>query len=296
MNGNVADSNGQERLETVREAAIAYADYGLHIFPVYPVRVSGGTAICTGCGNDCGRVGKHPAIPGWQNLTLSVKQVEKFWSRTAWNIGLHCDRYVVLDIDPKNGGLDSLTKLQQEHGNFVASTASVVTGSGGFHFYFNRPSYPVKQISGQNVVGVGIDTRRYGGYVILPPSNHVSGNDYEWMNTLADGVKDLPDWLGAALRDDTVKVHAPMPGVVQEGSRDATITTVGGALRRIGCTEDQLYTLLSAFNDRYVNPPLKDSVIQYKARYYARRWHPAVSGEAKLDAFQEYMKKELDNG
>jgi Bifunctional DNA primase/polymerase, N-terminal len=74
-------------------------------------------------------------------------------------------RLVVLDVDMKNGGHESLEQLQQEHGR-LPQTVTVKTGGGGRHFYFQHPGVSVRPSAGK--LGPGLDIRGDGGYVSLP--------------------------------------------------------------------------------------------------------------------------------
>ena len=56
-------------------------------------------------------------------------------------------------------------------------TVTALTGGGGGHFYFTSPGGPVR-----NRVGLrpGLDIRGDDGYVVAPPSLHVTGRRYVW--------------------------------------------------------------------------------------------------------------------
>jgi Bifunctional DNA primase/polymerase, N-terminal len=94
------------------------------------------------------------------------------------NIGLVTDSFVVADVDPRHHGAETMRKLVERYGPLPA-TWRVFTGGGGVHVYFKPPD-GVEITSGANRLGQGVDIRARGGYVILPPSNHVSGKCYRW--------------------------------------------------------------------------------------------------------------------
>ncbi len=83
---------------------------------------------------------------------------------------------VVLDVDPRHGGDESLGKLEARNGA-LPQTVEAVTGGGGRHIYFAHPGREVR-----NRVGIepGLDLRGDGGTIVLPPSIHPSGNPYRW--------------------------------------------------------------------------------------------------------------------
>jgi hypothetical protein len=99
---------------------------------------------------------------------------------------------IVLDIDPRHGGEDSLARLIDDYGP-LPENRIVQTGSDGLHIYLAHPGGKVRNNVGQRL-GDGIDIRGDGGYVIAPPSRHISGNAYTWT---AKGpcLPEAPRWL-----------------------------------------------------------------------------------------------------
>ncbi|WP_067622829.1 bifunctional DNA primase/polymerase [Alicyclobacillus acidiphilus] len=161
-----------------------FANLKWRLFPTHTIREDG---ECT-CGkHDCEDKGKHPRIYGWYeqattNLVQLVKWLQQFRNP---NWGLACgpeSGIWVLDVDPKNGGIESLAKLESEIGPLPV-TVRVRTGSGGFHIYFLWPKDGTHITNSVNLKGAypGLDVRGYRGYVVVPPGKHKSGNRYEWM-------------------------------------------------------------------------------------------------------------------
>src|SRR5262249_52503001 len=69
-------------------------------------------------------------------------------------------------------------------------------GSGGRHIYFAQPTIPLRNSAGR--IGRGIDVRGEGGYVLLPPSAHISGGTYldDLMHPLFETpLATMPAWL-----------------------------------------------------------------------------------------------------
>jgi hypothetical protein len=83
---------------------------------------------------------------------------------------------LVLDVDPKNGGLESFAKLQMERGPFP-ETPTVYTPGGGLHLYFKHPGR--EQIKGSVGFLAGLDWRADGNVVVAPPSLVLAGA-YRW--------------------------------------------------------------------------------------------------------------------
>lgn len=166
------------RMITRREAALGYARRGWPVFPLYQ---PGENGQCS-CGNPkCPSPAKHPRVRhGVLEATTSEARIQQWW--TQWreaNIAIATGRksgIIVLDVDPRHGGDKSLAELEAKYGAFT-KTLECSTGGGGRHLYFAAPELPLK-----NKVGVlpGLDLRADGGYVVAPPSTHISGGLYRW--------------------------------------------------------------------------------------------------------------------
>jgi len=166
---------------TLPEAALEYAQRG---YPIFPCHSRAPDAQCT-----CGRSAcsgnsraKHPRTArGLHDATTEIVQVRAWWSQ--WpdaNIGLNLGLagLVVIDCDqhdPERDGVANFKALLAELGLADLQTARVMTGGGGQHWYFRAPG--VKLVG---TLGLGIDVKQAGGYVILPPSQHISGTRYAW--------------------------------------------------------------------------------------------------------------------
>lgn len=168
------------------------------VFPVYNVlRLNGGNTVKCACslGAKCDRIGKHPWTEnGFKNATTDEQQIIDWWTEHPnANVGIATGMVsgglVVIDADLKGGGYLTWQDIVEEH-NGHEDTAIVETGSKGSHtfFYSDRP---VK--SNRDVLALGIDIRADDGYVVAPPSNHVSG-EYVWVNPDMP-IAQLPDWL-----------------------------------------------------------------------------------------------------
>jgi len=126
-----------------------------------------------------------------------IEQVQRWWRR--WpdaNVGIvtgAVSGLVVLDVDPRHGGEESLAALEAEHGA-LPRTVESLTGGGGQHLYFRHPGASVPS----RPIAPGLDLKGDGGLVVSPPSGHVSGRAYAWESGCAPGdvpIANLPEWL-----------------------------------------------------------------------------------------------------
>lgn len=175
-------------------AARTYASAGLEVFPVWwPADTATGCA-CTN--PKCESQAKHPlTVHGVKDATTDPDLIGRWWTR--WpnaNIGMQAfaNGFAILDVDTGKGGETSLARLcayLDERGTPLPSTLTQHTGGGGLHMLFATPDGGIK--SGSNVFGPdmpGLDTRGRGGYIVVAPSVHLSGNRYAWENLLADAA------------------------------------------------------------------------------------------------------------
>ena len=127
------------------KAALSYASRG---WPVLPLHTPNGQDGCS-CGKkNCTSIGKHPRTKsGYKDGTTKRSVLKKWWKQ--WpeaNVGIvtgKSSNLVVLDIDRKHSGEDSLSELEQKHG-ILPATLETSTGGGGRHHFFAYPDEPVK--------------------------------------------------------------------------------------------------------------------------------------------------------
>jgi hypothetical protein len=183
---------------TPAEYARRYAEIGWHVLPLWWVREDGQCA----CGNPkCEHQGKHPlgilARRGQDSATTDATVIGRWWRQyPKANIGisLHASGLCAVDVDPRNGGDITLEQVEAKYGKLL-SDVEAITGGGGRHIVFSAPA-GLQSLPGK--LGPGIDLK-LNGYIAVEPSNHVSGNTYEWEGSSSplDGCAPapLPDWL-----------------------------------------------------------------------------------------------------
>lgn len=190
-------------------AALAYAERGWHVLPChYAFRSTADEPRCS-CGrNDCGNIGKHPLTPnGLTNATTDPQVIGGWWRRwplanVAIATGERSGCFAV-DVDPRHGGNKSFADLMDEYGE-PPETVEAKTGGGGSHLLFIHPGFKVMNDSMGKRLGPGLDVRGDGGYILVAPSNHASGNCYEWVAMLAPDECQLsvaPDWILSRVKE-----------------------------------------------------------------------------------------------
>lgn len=143
---------------------------------------------------------------GVLDATSDGDRVLDWWagSHAGANIGGRVpEGILVVDIDPRNGGEESLARLVAQHFALPETlTHYSGRGDGGRHLFFQRP--PGK-LSAKRL-GPGIDLKTHSGYVVLPPSIHpATGKPY---TRVGGPVAPLPEWFADLLRPP---VQAELP-------------------------------------------------------------------------------------
>jgi hypothetical protein len=172
--------------------ACEYARRNWHVFPCHTLEGD----KCS-CGNpNCGDIAKHPLTEhGCKDASIDVMQLDRYFTGdyNSANIAIatgSISGVMVLDVDNPT----ALKQLEQQYGS-LPKTVVCQTGSGGKHYYFRHDQRCDKLKNAVKFAGA-LDVRANGGYVLLPPSLHKSGNRYEWLVSPDDcELAELPDWL-----------------------------------------------------------------------------------------------------
>ena len=264
------------------EALLRYGKRGISIFPTWWAE----DGVCA-CGRACSSPAKHPMTAGgFKDATTHPATIRRWWGRyPRANIAGVCGAesgLVVLDVDPRHGGEESLAALEREHGPLPRGP-KVRTGGGGWHYYFRHPGGRVAPAVGFRP---GLDLRADDSYVLLPPSGHVSGGVYAWEIPL-DGadLPLLPPWIlkAATSRPAREKTALGEDDPIPEGKRNVALTSVAGRLRRAGGGEEAILTQLKVENIR-CQPPLEEAELAAIARSVARYPVAARRGEEAPEA------------
>lgn len=256
---------------TKKARALQYAKKGFAVVPMHTVK----DAVCS-CskGVACPTPGKHPwNLNGVKGASTNRKQIREWWTaRPEANIGIACgskSNILVLDIDPRNGGNETLRQMTEKLGN-LNSTVVSNTGGGGTHHVFKLPTFKVRKDSGGKVFGSGIDVASDGAIIIVPPSVHASGKLYRWQkgaSLLKNTPADLPkNWCDHITTQQTsVKQTTPEAAIIAAGARNDTLTSIAGRLHNAGIGSESLLAALLQENQR-CDPPLDKEEVERIAR------------------------------
>ncbi len=185
------------------DAALDYSSRGWHVFPLIPN--SKRPAIPSHRAGECD--GSDPFCTeghrGWEERsTIDSDEIHALWAsgRHGMAIAAGPSLLLVLDIDVAKvtgqaTGMQSLTELEARCGNRVPEqTFTVATPSGGQHRYFRlHPDMADLATTSTGRLGVGLDTRGRGGYVVAPPTSLTSGTVYRVACSAAP--VSVPRWL-----------------------------------------------------------------------------------------------------
>lgn len=242
--------------------AMKYIVAGLAVIPLRSPSSKPG-ALCDCNDAECSQPAKHPrTMHGSKDASLDPFKVADWWD--TWphaNIGIatgEISGIVVLDVDPKNGGSDTLAAIEREFGSLPES-ACVITGSGGRHYYFKHPGEPIKNTQSSkdrpSYLGAGLDLRGDGGYVVAPPSIHYTGAAYAWLNDMPSDFPSMPEWLLNKIRKHRDKFKTETNGhhgggdpLIPAGSRHPQMLTWAAAMRRVGLSESAINAALQLEN------------------------------------------------
>lgn len=162
-------------------------------------------------------------MASWQDVATTQDGTIRAWwtgNYSDHGIGIVCGalddgtRFFVLDVDehdPNNSGTDTINALEIEYGA-LPDTVRQRTGSGGLHLLFKLADHHPDIGNGAGrFLGGGVDVRAVNAQIVVAPTIHPNGNEYEWETDHAIGEIEMafaPDWLVDLL---TAPPVAPAP-------------------------------------------------------------------------------------
>jgi hypothetical protein len=260
-----------------------------------------------------GKQWKRPALTDWRGLQAEIMSDEDFDSLYGpsgsclqnMQMGLltgRCSHNVfVLDLDtqkhPEAG--EWFQQLLEEHNDGKAIHTPVQrTGGGGLQYFFRAPKYD-EWTPPTNKTAIGVDLRGEGGFAMLPPSMHESGDRYEWLLPPWEvPVADVPHWLAQAITD-VINTHGrkhSAPGAAGTAERTATPAAATDAFGQVvdGREDYMMRIIWARILDLYRESPvlpsagrlqdqLREAFAFYERRAKSRIVDPGVPNHMLLE-------------
>ena len=151
-----------------------------------------------------------------KHLYSTLNAVTQEW-KDEWNVGICCNNLTAIDVDVKNGrnGHETILALELS-GKMFPMTLTQRTKSGGTHLIYSIPA-DAREITKNtvNVLGRGIDTRGWHGYLV-----------YYGFNDPDADIVEAPQWVFS-------RVAMPLPST-------KTVESVVGGVAKL--TENSFTT------------------------------------------------------
>jgi hypothetical protein len=267
--------------------ALAYAALGWAVLPVWSVDAEG-RCRCGRPNSEHGHnPGKHPhtrLAPRGHHDASTAERVIRDWFAEDPDAGIGLalaeSGLLALDIDPRNGGVESLEALEAEHG-ILHSAVVAATQGGGEHRLFLADSgvtYP-------STLGAGLDLKHHG-YICVEPTLGPMGA-YTWRA----GANPLS-------RSSPARPSA-LPRLISEkgrgGSTDYSLTERGGVPVATAQTFDDLRSALAHVDaDDYTTWVNVGMALRPYGEAGYRVWAEWSARSEKFNANQSRQKWERD--
>lgn len=246
--------------DQVLKAAVTYADLGLAVFPLKPR-------------------GKTPLTAhGFKDATTNTAIIQEWWQ--TWpdaNIGIYCRGLLVLDFDEQTG-YQSKCWLEKDH-QPLPDTWVVKTGGGteakpkepgGQYVYRVSDGTEIKPGAGKYGYP-NLDVRAGESYICAVPS--VTRLPYQTIAGSPESIALAPQWLIDFVLDGSKpasKQRRTQGEAIRENYRNATLASIGGAMRRQGADQEAIKVALLEINTRQCHPPLAESEVLEIAKSVGR--------------------------
>jgi hypothetical protein len=264
----------------------------------WPININGRLRCSCKKTVDCSSPAKHPlgrlVSRGLLDASTDEPTVRRWFAdEPSANLGVATDKLVVLDADPRHGGGETLAALEREHQ--FPPTWRVLTGGGGEHVIFACPpgvTVSSSQARDNPVLGEGIDVRAQHGYIVAPPSRHISGRPYAW--SVGHHPRDVPLAKAPAWLVERLAVW-PLNKATRKGRispetwerlicepvreyHDAAAVRLFGKLLAHGLETTLAVGFLRAWNATVCEPPLAETALAEIVRRVADREAQKLEG------------------
>ncbi len=264
------DSKNHEESDAKAEILIhnvdlnKYLELGWKLLSVHSIDTGApaGVTRCT-CGkDDCRSIGKHP---------LTLNGVKDASNDSAVVAEMFAGDYAIANVAVATGEVSKLLVLDEDElppltlpalekaYGALPKTPTSRTGGGGRQFFFLCDERCIGIKNAVKFLGK-LDVRTTGGYVIVPPSLHASGNRYEWIVSPWEvAFAPAPDWLLTLIREmqKTSPASSPAKRVTETVTTPVTISESSSILR-----------------------PTRAKTLSERVSLYLEATPPAISGQS----------------
>ena len=209
-------------------------------------------------------INKQPLIKWneYQDRCATVEEVES-WLSNPQCVGVavvtgKISDITVVDIDPRHeGNVNLFGDEKYPHSK---------TGGDGRHYFFKYdPNIP----NGITIMP-GVEIKNDGGLIILPPSLHKSGKQYEWLvSGLPNNFKEtIPDFIKQNINEKKMQsISYPINPhsiviEVSEGNRNNEATRLFGKLFKDDVQNENIIWQIGLAWNTMLRPPLPESELR----------------------------------
>ncbi len=238
---------------------------------------------------------KIPVDKQWPEIATTDPETIKRWFSTPMNIGVATglkSGFWVLDVDGEEG-VETLRDLEKNYSIKLPETVVQITGGGGYHYLFK---YDERVTKGSVRAITGIDIRTDGNQIVVYPSIHPNGWQYQWELDSADEIAAAPERLIELLlakQKGEASSTAYVSTEIKEGERNATLASLAGSMRRRGMGQPAIVAALMEENKKCIPPLPEDEVKKVSAS--VSRYEPESTNNKPAAVKTEWPEPEPIN-
>lgn len=233
-----------------KDFALKYVKAGLSVIPIKGNVYSAGSDI-----EERLKDTKAPLV-NWTEYQkrLPTEQEINYWFR-RWskaNLAIVTGRVsgiAVIDFDSQEA-------VDWASSQGLLNTAVVDTARGKHAYYRYPQEREVKNTVKMN--GMNIDVRGDGGYVIAPPSVHLTGFSYSWLRGDLSKLAELPEMFTTGSKDK-IDLKPLYKGVVK-GSRNDALARLCGSWLNDGLEIEECIEMAKVWNEKN-DPPMPEEEV-----------------------------------
>jgi putative DNA primase/helicase len=230
---------------------------------------------------------KLPLVPWikYQSEIADEEIIIKWW-----------EQFPDADIGIATGKVSGIIAVDVEKGGDISGLTSTIiskTGGGGFHYLYLHPELRIPN-SVKKIRDL-IDIRGDGGFIVVPPSSHQSGNNYEWLSSpINTSIAEMPKWILDKIvenKREPTDWNKFLDTSINEGARNMSATQLAGKILHDlspELWETIGWPALSHWNQNKSNPPLLQEELR-KTWESIKRLH-------SQNGYKENKSKEIKKG